>query len=214
MSDSAKQGNIVAVDEDDLGIWEDKPATRKQPQPAILVANYDSDSDNENDFDKKSKSTIPSKMVDHNLPSLTEKIIALPSVAAAFDTVHERPKFLDPDALRPHATTFASQNLPASAKEENISWDISKMAPKLKGSSVTEQAAGVVSALAVRYKEGQPRSTKAIPIEDFIEKGTGAQLPRKRQDTKDKEKAKRQKGQSSHQTWKSEAEMALRQQFD
>lgn len=31
---------------------------------------------------------------------------------------------------------------------------------------------------------------------------------------KDKEKSKRMKGQSSHATWKSETEMALRQQFD
>lgn len=42
----------------------------------------------------------------------------------------------------------------------------------------------------------------------------GAALPRKRQDRKDKEKSKRQMGQSSIGTWKTEAEMVLRQQYD
>lgn len=36
----------------------------------------------------------------------------------------------------------------------------------------------------------------------------------KRKATRDKEKNKRMKGQSSHATWKSETEMVLRQQFD
>ena len=35
-----------------------------------------------------------------------------------------------------------------------------------------------------------------------------------RQERKDREKQKRTKGQSSHATWKSEAEMVLRQQYD
>ena len=35
-----------------------------------------------------------------------------------------------------------------------------------------------------------------------------------RQDRKDKEKEKRMRGQSTHAAWKSEAEMALRQQYD
>ncbi len=52
-------------------------------------------------------------------------------------------------------------------------------------------------------------------VTDFMDKGVGgAQLPRKRQDRKDKEKSKRTMGQSSHASWKSEAEMVLRQQYD
>ncbi len=52
-------------------------------------------------------------------------------------------------------------------------------------------------------------------VTDFMDKGVGgAQLPRKRQDRKDKEKSKRMMGQSSHASWKSEAEMVLRQQYD
>jgi len=58
-------------------------------------------------------------------------------------------------------------------------------------------------------------ATKAMGVTDFMDKGVGgAQLPRKRQDRKDKEKSKRAMGQSSHASWKSEAEMLLRQQYD
>ncbi|PSC70050.1 PHD finger 3 [Micractinium conductrix] len=61
--------------------------------------------------------------------------------------------------------------------------------------------------------KGKP--TKPMGVDEFLEKGVGgAQLPRKRQDRKDKEKDKRLRGQSTHASWKSEAEMALRQQYD
>ena len=51
-------------------------------------------------------------------------------------------------------------------------------------------------------------------VTDFLEKGGGAALPRQQQDRKDREKNKRMKGQSPHASWKSEAEMVLRQQYD
>lgn len=69
-------------------------------------------------------------------------------------------------------------------------------------------------------KEEQSRrekgpATKAMPVTEFLDKGVGgAQLPRKHQDRKDKEKIKRAAGQSTHAHWKSEAEMVLRQQYD
>ncbi len=59
------------------------------------------------------------------------------------------------------------------------------------------------------------KATKAMGVTDFMDKGVGgAQLPRKRQDRKDKEKSKRMMGQSSHASWKSEAELVLRPQYD
>jgi hypothetical protein len=42
----------------------------------------------------------------------------------------------------------------------------------------------------------------------------GALLPRKHQDRKNKEQKKRALGQSAIGSWKTEAEMALRQQYD
>lgn len=58
-------------------------------------------------------------------------------------------------------------------------------------------------------------ATGAMAVTEFLDKGLGAaQLPRKAQDRKEKEKSKRMKGQSTHAHWKSEAEMVLRQQFD
>lgn len=116
-------------------------------------------------------------------------------------------------------------------------WDISRMAPKLAGEE--ELQPGVISARAKKYKGadgaaveasaaqvamlgGNPaerrdrgKGTKAMGVDEFLEKGVGgAQLPRKQQDRKDKEKSKRERGQSTHSHWKSEAEMALRQQYD
>jgi hypothetical protein len=67
-------------------------------------------------------------------------------------------------------------------------------------------------------KDGRPeapkKSTKAMCVEDFLANEGGAQLPRKKQDRKIREKSKRALGQSSHSQWKSEAEMVLRQQYD
>lgn len=57
--------------------------------------------------------------------------------------------------------------------------------------------------------------TKPMPVSEFLDKGLGAaQLPRKHQERKEKEKLKRAAGQSTHSQWKSEAEMVLRQQYD
>lgn len=64
-------------------------------------------------------------------------------------------------------------------------------------------------------KAGKKAPTKAMGVSDFMDKGVGgAQLPRRRQERKDKEKSKRQLGQSAIGSWKTEAEMVLRQQYD
>eukprot|EP00882_Tetradesmus_deserticola_P009346 GHRQ01009859.1.p3 GENE.GHRQ01009859.1~~GHRQ01009859.1.p3 ORF type:complete len:141 (+),score=52.12 GHRQ01009859.1:686-1108(+) len=64
-------------------------------------------------------------------------------------------------------------------------------------------------------KAARGPATKPMPVNEFLDKGLGgAQLPRKQQDRKDKEKLKRAAGQSTHAQWKSEAEMVLRQQYD
>jgi len=61
---------------------------------------------------------------------------------------------------------------------------------------------------------GKPKSTHATDMKEFMAKGGAVPLPRKAADRKDKEKSKRDRGQSGVQTWKSEAEMVLRQQYD
>ena len=67
----------------------------------------------------------------------------------------------------------------------------------------------------VAEDKSRRKATKAMGVTDFMDKGVGgAQLPRRRQDRKDKEKSKRVMGQSAHASWKSEAEMVLRQQYD
>ena len=66
-----------------------------------------------------------------------------------------------------------------------------------------------------RGAEQPKKSTPAMGVSDFLDKGLGAaQLPRSKQDRKEREKLKRAKGQSTAVNWKSEAEMVLRQQYD
>ena len=63
-----------------------------------------------------------------------------------------------------------------------------------------------------RAKRG--KASDAMGVQEFMAKGGAATLPRSQQGKKDRERAKRMLGQSSHKVWKSEAEMVLRQQFD
>jgi hypothetical protein len=73
----------------------------------------------------------------------------------------------------------------------------------------------LLAAEGQQEKHDRGPATKAMGVSDFLDKGLGAaQLPRKQQDRKEKEKKKRTAGQSTHAHWKSEAEMVLRQQFD
>jgi hypothetical protein len=63
--------------------------------------------------------------------------------------------------------------------------------------------------------KGPRKPSKAMGVNDFLDKGVGgALLPRKAQDRKEKEKKKRAAGQSAIGSWKTEAEMVLRQQYD
>lgn len=131
------------------------------------------------------------------------------------------------------AGTAAEEDAPAPRQRQH--GDISRLAPRLPKSDRERESEGVLQAGAKRQKaEGglavdvataaamlgggemkrdRGKATAAQGVEDFLASG-GAPLPRKRQERKDREKEKRAKGQSSHAEWKSEAEMALRQQYD
>jgi hypothetical protein len=74
------------------------------------------------------------------------------------------------------------------------------------GGAPAERSAGAAA---------RKRATPAMGVADFLDRGAGgAALPRARQDRKEREQEKRARGQSTHAAWKSEAEMALRQQYD
>jgi hypothetical protein len=101
----------------------------------------------------------------------------------------------------------------AGAKRFKSGDDGSEAFPSVVGAAQVAMLGGLP------HDEGRNRvnknPSKAMGVEEFLEKGVGgASLPRKRQDRKEQEKEKRGKGQSSHSHWKSEAEMALRQQYD
>lgn len=217
------------------------------------------------------------RLRDHEVEVTGPVSSGLPSALSALESSEGPPSYLTPEATRPLASSAyhgrlvqaaakASSEDAGGAKRDRKTgyapgeWDITRMAPKLKGQAPPTPA-GVVSAAPVRYKtddrvdskivtaaqvamlggqwassadateEGgarqgpQPaqqadanpkrKSTAAMGVQDFLDKGHGAaQLPRKKQDRKDMEKSKRDRGQSSHASWKSEAEMVLRQQYD
>lgn len=238
-----------------------------------LLEQSDSDSQGPK---QRHESSPAGRLQDHGADVTGPGSSGLPSALSALEALEGPPSYLTPEATRPLASSAYHGRLvqaAAKASSEDATgkrdrktgyapgeWDITKMAPKLKGQAPPAPA-GVVSAAAVRYKtddrvgsnivtaaqvamlggqwassadateEGSKRqgpqpapqtdpnpkrkSTSAMGVQDFLDKGHGgAQLPRKKQDRKDMEKSKRERGQSSHAAWKSEAEMVLRQQYD
>lgn len=168
----------------------------------------------------------------------------LPSPGALLEDMKNTPEFLNPEAISEvpvfkglSVAEEISKRSVNSTRNQVNERDISRLAPKLQ-SNIKESRIGVVEQKAVPYRNrdmpqaedmsvqiamlggvGPARvkggAQKAMPVDKFLEGGVGGrQLPRKRQDTKDKEKQKRMRGQSSHAEWKSEAEMMLRQQYD
>ena len=55
--------------------------------------------------------------------------------------------------------------------------------------------------------------SKPVAVADAVA-NPATNLPRREQERKDRERAKRERGQSAIGSWKSEAEMVLRQQYD
>lgn len=128
----------------------------------------------------------------------------------------------------------AEADAPAAPRQRQHG-DISRLAPKLPKSDREREAEGVLQSGAKRQrdegglavdvataaamlgggevKRDRGKATAAQGMDEFLASG-GAPLPRKRQERKEREKDKRARGQSTHAEWKSEAEMAMRQQFD
>lgn len=123
-----------------------------------------------------------------------------------------RPQWLD----APMGVRLAPLQLPHDAPGHNL--------PRLVQSTVgsapvayteAEQAsrAQLTSLRQERARADRGRSSQAILVEDAMA-NPSMTLPRKAQDRKDRERSKRERGQSAISTWKSEAEMVLRQQYD
>ncbi|GMH35903.1 hypothetical protein BSKO_03771 [Bryopsis sp. KO-2023] len=145
-------------------------------------------------------------------------------------------------AVRPAGVEKTNPAPAKKRKKPGENFDISSLAPTI-GPSKSEAAkrglpaGAVISAEAKRYKVQEdaqgPQYTEqqialmgggadvvpkkggsSMEVAQFMDKGGSAALPRKNTDRRDREKQKRTKGQSSIGSWKTEAEMVLRQQFD
>ncbi|KAK9793707.1 hypothetical protein WJX73_003226 [Symbiochloris irregularis] len=126
---------------------------------------------------------------------------------------------------RPGANAVSARAVLSAAPTRNVPKDDSEDGGNAHGLSTAAQIAmlgGQWKPSAAEPLAGangdsgvKRKATAAMGVSEFMEKGVGgAALPRNRQDRKDKEKLKRGKGQSSVGSWKTEAEMVLRQQYD
>ncbi|GAX84918.1 hypothetical protein CEUSTIGMA_g12339.t1 [Chlamydomonas eustigma] len=127
--------------------------------------------------------------------------------------------------LKGHKRPVDSRDMPAGALIEGKA----KRYRDEDGPEATQQySATTIALLGGKVAGGAPEkqpaagaaasrgpATKPMEVSEFLNKGIGAAaLPRRAQDRKDKEKEKRSKGQSAIGSWKTEAEMVLRQQYD
>lgn len=143
-----------------------------------------------------------------------ERSSLLPPVDALFETV-ERPAFLEVE-LRQRV----AQPEPA-ASQQHVSAPVRYTAQQAERRAVLSQlreeeaAAAELDAAAPPQREERSvrRLTAAVPLSSAAA-NPSLSLPRKEQERRDREKSKREKGQSAHATWKSEAEMVLRQGYD
>jgi len=134
----------------------------------------------------------------------------------AFDEIEGPPAFLDPEAIRP-TPGMKPRKRKAPSFNETVEAEKKPRAQVIVAKAVTYKTPRVPDITPLNkegQKDGTKTSSKAMAVDEFLTKGGGAMLPRRTRFQRDKEKAKREKGQSSHSTWKTEEEMVLRQQYD
>jgi len=140
----------------------------------------------------------------------------LPGVDELFAAV-SRPEFLQqPLASRPLAMLDAAPSVPAARKGvvgAPVRYSAEQAAKRAQLSALRREEAAAAAAEKEPEDRAPRRPTPAVPLEKAAA-NPHSSLPRREQERKDREKLKREKGQSSHASWKSEAEMVLRQQFD
>ena len=160
----------------------------------------------------------------------------LPSVTELFSAVDGPPAFLRPEATRPivvletHPHVAAPPLHPALGGGDRRAdaavigaapqrYSAEEAAKRAALSALRREAEAAEAALAATQEAenaAAPRrdfKSKAVAVSDAMA-NPALNLPRDKQERKDRERAKRERGQSAIGSWKSEAEMVLRQQYD
>ena len=154
-----------------------------------------------------------------------------------FSAVDGPPAFLRPDATRPIAVLETHPHASAPPLHPVLGgggdrradaavigaaptrYSAEEAAKREALSALRREAEAALAALAqtqAAEAAAAPRRdfrSKAVPVADALA-NPSLNLPRDKQERKDREKAKRERGQSAIGSWKSEAEMVLRQQYD
>jgi len=138
------------------------------------------------------------------------------SALEAFDEIEGPPDFLDPEAIRPsHEMSQKKRKAPSFHETREAEKKLRQSVITAKPVTYkTPRVPEVTPLTPDGKKDGSKAASKPMAVDEFLTKGGGVMLPRRTRFQRDKEKAKREKGQSSHSAWKSEEEMLLRQQYD
>ena len=162
----------------------------------------DSDSDGESDREEPAHAVLPP-------PSS-----GLPSVDDLFASV-SRPAFLEAVETRPSASL--------AREEASLAFPPRSTVGGAPVRYTAEQAEKRAQLTALRREEAAAAEPADVPrvrrptaavTREAAAANPAAALPRREQEHKDRERAKRDKGQSTHASWKTEAEMVMRQQYD
>lgn len=160
----------------------------------------------------------------------------LPSVSELFSAVDGPPAFLRPEATRPIVTLDAHPHAAAPPLHPALGgadrradaavigaaptrYSAEEAAKRAALSALRREAEAAEAAQAAEAEAAVPAAprrdfrSKAVAVADAVA-NPSLNLPRDKQERKDRERAKRERGQSAIGSWKSEAEMVLRQQYD
>lgn len=209
---------------------------RALPEGGDFFSTALADSDSSEDSDSDDGEDANARRGPRQDPVIAPNPSLLPSVTELFSEVTGPPEFLSPEATRPIAVNerhvqqvtkprdMAHPAFDGSAREGNAS--VIGASAKMYSSEEAEERAAAAArrseseaaeasgAGAATRQKRDPLISKPVSVEEVMA-NPDMLLPRKRgQDRKDREKDKRQKGQSAIGSWKTEAEMVLRQQYD
>lgn len=219
---------------------EERAAKRSRPAPPTYTGNFfegggggASSSEDASDDDDGEEERQAAQAAPVLRPS------GLPSATELFSAVTGPPAFLRPEATRaiavleahPHASApplhpalgggsdrradaavIASAPTRYSAEEAAKRAALSALRREAEVAEVAEAAEAAAQAPASAAPRRDFRS-KAVAVSEVMA-NPQLNLPRDKQERKDRERAKRERGQSAIGSWKSEAEMVLRQQYD
>ena len=188
------------------------PDSKRARRPGGFFGAAEGDDSSEEDDSPSASDADEPPAEDRGAAEAVAPASLLPSVVDLLEST-SRPQWLDAPLgvrlapLLPHdALGHARPVVKSTVGSAPVAYSQAEQTARAQLTSLRQE-------LALDAVKDRGRSSHAIPVEEALA-NPSLTLPRKAQDRKDREKSKRERGQSSISTWKSEAEMVLRQQYD